>query len=141
MSFWTEGELNFDAQKSMDMGGILLPGGQLLISGEKTSFRPKGGSNTYGYETDGKGNIVKHYVNGQQVPLEIWGVEMIKEEGLRDSDFGRKPFHGMKSLLVRGASRFLWEGKPSTLPVPAEDSQKSEPAAQNKKKSKRCQAV
>ncbi|MDR1528424.1 MAG: hypothetical protein LBS22_02445 [Puniceicoccales bacterium] len=127
MSFWTEGELNFDAERSMNVGGVLLPGGRLLISGEKTSFRPKGGSNIYGYETDGKGNIVRHYVNGQQVPLEIWGVEMVKEKGLRDSDFGRKPFHGIQSLLSRKASRFLEEKEkfpipqltrqPSTLPV------------------------
>ncbi|MDR0742087.1 MAG: hypothetical protein LBE98_01330 [Puniceicoccales bacterium] len=118
MSFWTEGELNFDAKRRMNVGGVTLPGGQLLISGPKISFIPKGEGTVYAYVTDSKGNIVKHYVNGQQVPLEIWQVEMAENEGLRDSDFGQKPFYGIRSLLDRKASRFLILNEKRELTIP-----------------------
>ncbi|MDR1457297.1 MAG: hypothetical protein LBI47_00355 [Puniceicoccales bacterium] len=117
MSFCATGELNFNAKKSLSLGDIMLPGGELLISGPKVSFRPGYGQTTYGYEIDDGGTITERYLNGKQVSVKTWQIEIAKDEGLRNSNFGIKPLCGTTSLLDRKFSRFLWEEKPSTSPA------------------------
>ncbi|MDR0742089.1 MAG: hypothetical protein LBE98_01340 [Puniceicoccales bacterium] len=67
-------------------------------------------------------NIIGYYLNGKQVPVKIWEIEMAKDESLRNSNFGQKPLHGMRNLTTREASRFLEMKRPSTLPEVAEPS-------------------
>ncbi|MDR0693498.1 MAG: hypothetical protein LBF49_02935 [Puniceicoccales bacterium] len=65
MSFCAGKEINFNVGASMHLGEIMLPGGQLLVSGPKISFRPKDGQTVFGYEIDGKGNTIERYINGR----------------------------------------------------------------------------
>jgi hypothetical protein len=95
---------------------VALPAGQLLVSGPKISFLPRGGQTVYAYEIGDGGNIVDYYLNGKQVLREIWEIEMSKEKGLRNSNFGQKPLQGMQNLTTRVASRFL-EVKAPLLPL------------------------
>ncbi|MDR0693501.1 MAG: hypothetical protein LBF49_02950 [Puniceicoccales bacterium] len=121
MSFGARREINFNAEKRIDLGEVILPGGEFLASGEKVSFRPRDEQTVFGYETNGNGNIVKHFINGKQVSLKTWNVEITKNEGLRNSNFGKKPLCGVKSLVSREASRFLEPPTPREvieLPIP-----------------------
>ncbi|MDR2432581.1 MAG: hypothetical protein LBD34_02395 [Puniceicoccales bacterium] len=112
---------------------VSLPAGELFVSNNIISFRPRGEQTIYGYKTNGKGNITGRFLNEQWVSWKIWKIEIARHEGLRNSNFGRKPLHGMKGLGSRNVSRFLWEGKPST-PQKAEDP--STPPAEKTQKKK-----
>jgi hypothetical protein len=114
MSFCVTGELNFSTKKNLSLGDIMLPGGELLISRPKVSFGPGDGQTTYGYEIDDEGTITERYLNGKQVSVKTWQIEIAKDEGLRNSNYGIKPLCGTTSLLDRKVSRLLWEEKPPT---------------------------
>ncbi|MDR1528422.1 MAG: hypothetical protein LBS22_02435 [Puniceicoccales bacterium] len=94
---------------------VILPAGELLASGPRRSFLPKGGQTVYAYEIDDRGNVTGYYLNGQRVSFGTWRIVIAKEEGLRNSNFGQKPLRGMQNLTTRVASRFLEVEKPSAL--------------------------
>jgi hypothetical protein len=94
---------------------VTLPAGRLLVSGPKFSFCPEDGQIVYGYEIGDGGNVAGYYLNGQRVSFETWRIAIATDEGLRNSNFGEKPLHGMRNLTTREASRFLEVEKSSTL--------------------------
>ncbi|MDR0693500.1 MAG: hypothetical protein LBF49_02945 [Puniceicoccales bacterium] len=104
MWFGVGRKIDVDIESTLNLGKVTLPAGELFVSGSNVSFWPKGGQKIFRYKTDGEGNVVGYYINDQEVSLEDWKVEIAKDEGLRNSNFGQESLCGETSLACRKAS-------------------------------------